>query len=148
MQNTFTQVPVKTFSRYDSTGIRKFFDHRQKFILINFWFIGCHHCRRLFPALEKIREDYPAELLDMIAFSPFDTKLDIHQFKVMGGFNFDMQYDALHLNLFYQVHTYPCILLISADGETIYRYEGTKANPEEELRLVLDQSIKKLPMSD
>ncbi len=142
MQIVNVPLPIKTMNRFDSSNIQKFLDKNKKLMLIDFWFIGCRPCHQAFPILQKIKKDYPESILQIVAFSPFDEKSEIHHFKTKSKINFDMVYDSLHLNLFYQVHAYPCTILINENGEILYRHDGANGNMEADLRKILDGLIK------
>jgi len=134
--------PIRTMTKYDSTHIREFLSNNHQLLLMDFWFIGCRPCHQAFPILEKLRKEYPDSVLKIIAFSPFDTKSEIHHFKTKMHVNFDMAYDSLHLNLYYQVQAYPTTILINEKGEVVYRHQGSNGDLEMELRKILEALTK------
>jgi thiol-disulfide isomerase/thioredoxin len=139
MQNIHTQIPEKIMTFYDSADIRNFISNNDKLLLMDFWFIGCKPCHQSFPLLNKIRRDYDTAFLDIIAFNPFDERSEIHYFRTKNDHKFNMQYDALHLNLYFQVTAYPCTILMNRDGEILYRHSGINQNMDTELREILDR---------
>ncbi len=78
-------------------------DLRGKPILLNFWFLGCLHCRREFPDLNKIKENYPDINIITIAIDDRATLLKFIRIKNNGNYELREPYNYFGNDLLFEV---------------------------------------------
>ena len=98
--------------------------------LMDFWFIGCQPCHKSFPAIEKIRQTYSESQLDVKALT-LNKQEDADKYKVKFGYTFDMLYDTNQYITKFDIISYPTKILITPEGDILYRAGGSKLNVDE-----------------
>lgn len=92
-----------------------------KYVLIDFWFVGCSSCIENFPRLKKLKENHESRL-EIVSLTPYDTKERINTF-----LNKHSQYDWLFSPInkkselldYFNILYYPTYYLISPEGKLI-----------------------------
>lgn len=102
-----------------------------KLTLLDFWFIGCSPCHKSFPSIEKIRNTYSDSILDIKAISYNNTQEEINNYKIRYGFTFDMLPDSNNFIIKFDVNAYPTKILITPEGDVLYRSKGNRYDIEE-----------------
>lgn len=109
-----------------------------KYILIDFWFIGCSECVKSFPNLKKIKEAAKGKL-EIVSLTPSDTKERIDAFlKKRPQFDWifspiDNKGDTMD---YFNITGFPTYFLIGPDGSLIKAFE--LMSTEKELREVIE----------
>ena len=113
-----------------------------KIVLIDFWFIRCHPCRRELPALTELSKKYPNKEIIILSISRDDADSIIE---------YDMDHSSANVHIIANAHprltnegvfNFPFKALINPAGEIVYSFLGGKktATPVEDF--VEDMSSK------
>lgn len=105
--------------------------YTKKHVLLVFWGTWCPPCIDEIPFLRKMREQYPAERLEIVSVatsSPIGKVRQLVKEQQMDWIN--IANDG-KINSLYQVHQYPELYLIDNNGNIIYKYS---AYPDPNLR--------------
>ncbi len=96
--------------------------YSKKNVLLVFWGTWCAGCIAEIPILRNIRQQYPAEQLEIVSVataSPIET---VRQFIKERQMNWIHIVNDDSIETLYQVHAYPELYLIDNKGDIIYRY--------------------------
>lgn len=95
-----------------------------KYVLIDFWFVGCSSCIENFPKLKQLKEA-TADKLEIISLSPYDTNEKITTF-LRKRPKFDWIFAAIdrkgELLDYFNIMYYPTYFLISPNGKLVRRF--------------------------
>jgi peroxiredoxin len=95
-----------------------------KYVLIDFWFVGCSSCIENFPKLKQLKEA-TADKLEIISLSPYDTNEKITTF-LRKRPKFDWIFAAIdrkgELLDYFNIMYYPTYFLISPSGKLVRRF--------------------------
>lgn len=132
---------VRDFSFETSNGESlKLSSFRGKYVLIDFWFVGCSSCIENFPRLKQLKGSSP-DKLEIISLTPYDTTERINAFLRKHS-----QYDWLFSPIdkrselldYFNILYFPTYYLISPNGELIKRINhiDIKDNYENVVKLI------------
>jgi len=111
-------------------------DFKGRYVLLDFWATWCLPCMREIPFLKKIRNEFPAEKLEIIGIS---EDMDIAKLKeaiVKNTINWIHIFDEGNkIESLFGIITIPTTILINREGVIIYN-SGEKEDKEELIRLL------------
>lgn len=93
-------------------------------ILVFYWFISNKHNAELFRELELLQQNYPAGILRIVGLNPFNNEEDIECYRSENALPFELEKDHKNSGLFYQVSTYPTLILMEKSGKILHRQNG------------------------
>jgi thiol-disulfide isomerase/thioredoxin len=113
--------PLPGVKYYDLEGEEfNLYSIDSKYILLDFWFIGCKPCQMSIPYMNKLYEEY-GDCLEIISINDIDDAGDIKKYKTkenidrifLTGNKYDESFSLLN------VHYYPTFYLIDRYGKII-----------------------------
>jgi outer membrane lipoprotein-sorting protein/peroxiredoxin len=115
----------------------------KKAVLINFWFYGCEPCRKEFPALQKLYDEFKDKGLEMVAVNSNDSSETIRNYITDNHFTFLVgmakestpQKESILQQ--YQVRVFPTSYILDARGTVLWRGVGFN---EAEMRATLKKA--------
>lgn len=100
---------------------------KSRYVLLDFWFIGCRPCHKGFPFLSDLRKTFADSLLEIRALNPIDDAVYIKRFKEHFRWNFNMHKDSSALSEYFNVRMYPTAVLLDRQGRVLLRKDITDA---------------------
>lgn len=113
----------------DTVRLSSFKGH--SYVLLDFWFTACGHCRDLTPHLRELYAQYHKKGLEIISASDdTDRKkwleaIHLDKMDAWQNINSYTPDEKNHLEVDYSIIGWPTLLLIDKDGVIRGRYEGT-----------------------
>jgi thiol-disulfide isomerase/thioredoxin len=111
--------------------------------LLNLWATWCGPCQEEFPDLERLRRDYEAKGLRVLAVSvDIGNDANVREFAEEHGAGFTIGRDADgRAQRLFQTVGLPETFLIAPDGTLIWRHFGALQQGAVELRRHIDQAL-------
>lgn len=113
---------IKDFSFMDVNGVEySISSFRGKFVLLDFWFIGCSTCIENFPILKKLKEQN-LDNFEIISLTPHDSRERVVTFlkkKPAYPWLFSSIEKGSELLSYFGVWAYPTYLLIDPEGKFV-----------------------------
>ena len=110
--------------------------------LILFWATWCPYCRALMPEIQKLRDAYGEEQLDLFAINVFDDDGDPVAYMKKYGYTYQLLFSGDEVAADYGVKGTPGLFLVANDGHIAYkRISGTKP---EQARLAIIKALTEL----
>jgi len=105
------------FTLEDTQGTQiSLLDHRGKVVLINFWATWCPPCRQEMPGIQQQFEEFEGDLV-VLAIDNDEPDSIVREFQEDLGLTFDILLDpAGHVNIQYQIRSYPTSLFVDENG--------------------------------
>jgi len=104
-------------------------------ILIDFFTYYCKPCKKMWPHLDALNEEYGDAGLKVILFDEDDPEgipLSRSYLK-QKDYTFQVLFDSDgEIQSFYSVEKHPTTMMLDADGNIIYKHEGYSKGDEEE----------------
>ncbi len=107
-------------------GTEKFYDHKGKLILLNFWATWCPPCRQEMPSMEKLYQNKNGRNFEIIAIS-LDKKptKDVEDFIANHNYNFPVYHDTKNeLGRKFLIQSIPQTFIVDQDGIIIDKITG------------------------
>ncbi|MDZ7607164.1 MAG: TlpA disulfide reductase family protein [Cyclobacteriaceae bacterium] len=113
------RLPDVTFTDLSSNTIR-LSEFHGKYVLLDFWFIGCKPCQADVPYLKILHADFNSSL-EIVSINPRDDLNKIKEYKNHEGLGWsflksDMDSEAMEI---LQVNFFPTYFLLDPDGNII-----------------------------
>jgi len=112
---------IKDFQLSDVNGeLRKLSDYKGKYVLIDFWFIGCGWCIKAMPLKKRLKKEL-AENFEIIAINPVDNLERVQKFLKTRNFDWVFLNAKNNRNVtdYFLVDAYPKYILIDPDGKVV-----------------------------
>lgn len=111
---------------------------RGKYVLINIWATWCGPCVAELPLIKKLRDDFPANQLEMISVSEDDTQADLENGIKKYGLNWTHVFkDTEILNKYQISNGIPKTFLIDKEGRLVFKTGGPLIETDEIRKLLL-----------
>ncbi len=124
-------APDFTLSDLEQRQI-KLKDHKNKYILLNFWATWCLPCIRELPELEKLRQALPESEFQIIAVNVRDRESRLRKFLATRQYGFAIPLDRTgEIYKVYGVAGFPTTFLIDRQGQLYGRISGIRSWMEE-----------------
>ena len=125
MSSTDTAVAVASLSS------------KSRYLLLDFWFIGCRPCHKGFPFMSDLRKSFADSVLEIRALNPIDDAVYIKRFSEHFRWNFNMQKDSSALSGYFNVRMYPTAVLLDRQGRVLLRKDNTDAAFFDKVRAII-----------
>jgi len=100
-------------------------DFRGKYVLLDFWFIGCGACIQSIPVLNKIHREYAGSGIKVIGVNCFnDHKEKIAEYCNNQGMEYLNVWKGEEITDKYSVKAAPVFYLVNPEGEIVYSQVG------------------------
>lgn len=99
-------------------------DYHGKYVMLNFWEIGCRPCVEEIPEIKNIREKYPLSKLEIISISQDKNQLKLLTFIKKNKMNWTQIINDVELINDFAVRAIPKTVLIDNNGKIIHIVEG------------------------
>lgn len=92
--------------------------HQNRYVLLDFWFVGCSPCKRDIPALKSLHTDF-ANRLTVLAVNPLESIEAVEKYRLKH----ELPYAAVvpnnpgEVKRAFNVRAYPAYILIDPDGQ-------------------------------
>ncbi|WP_405291782.1 TlpA family protein disulfide reductase [Algibacter sp. Ld11] len=133
-------APIFTLKSYENKDI-SISDYKGKYLLIDFWAYWCAPCIKGFPELKEIRKSYPEDKLAILSISTdknYDKWIEaVDKHKLPWTQVIDDAKLPVDISSKYVVTSIPHLLLISPEGNIIYKHKYTD-NLTDELKKILN----------
>lgn len=111
-----------------------------KYVLLDFWFIGCGSCIQSIPVLNELQEEYSEGKLTIIGVNCFsNSEKKIEEYCQSNNMNFKNVWKGEEISNDYKVNAAPIFYLIDKEGKIVYRQIG---HDEEKLQTNVEEIIK------
>jgi thiol-disulfide isomerase/thioredoxin len=109
-------VPVFTFD--DATGRSySLSDYQGKYVILNFWRIGCGYCKLEMPYLEQIAADWADEDVALITIDIGDSAESVNEYLAENEFNLPVVLDReLLVTAQYRASSVPLTIFLDKEG--------------------------------
>jgi thiol-disulfide isomerase/thioredoxin len=112
----FTFTDVEDFP----VGKRSISDFRGKWLILDFWSVGCSGCVASFPKMNKLQKDFSDKLqIIMIGYNarpyPDVVKPSYKLYKKKDKLDFAVAYDSVNYKRF-SLGSFPCLVVINPEG--------------------------------
>jgi thiol-disulfide isomerase/thioredoxin len=98
---------------------------RGKYVLLDFWFIGCGSCVQSIPTLNEIQQKYTEEKLNVIGVNCFSNQKEkIKEYCNSNNMNYINVWNGDLIAENYNVNAAPIFYLIDKEGNIVYRQLG------------------------
>ena len=98
---------------------------RGKYVLLDFWFIGCGSCVQSIPTLNEIQKKYTEEKLVVIGVNCFSNQKDkIKEYCNSNNMKYINVWNGDLISKDYNVNAAPVFYLIDKEGNIVYRQIG------------------------
>jgi thiol-disulfide isomerase/thioredoxin/sugar lactone lactonase YvrE len=106
-------------------------DFRGKFVLLDFWTLGCINCQHIIPDLKRLEKEYPNELVVIgVHSAKFDSERatnNIRKAILKFGVEHPVVNDADYtIWQNYAVKAWPTVALVSPDGKVVGQQSGER----------------------
>ena len=104
-------------------------------ILIDFFTYYCKPCKKMWPHLDALNEEYGDVGLKVILFDEDDPEAIplSRSYLKQKDYSFQVLFDSDgEIESFYSVEKHPTTMMLDADGNIIYKHEGYNKGDEEE----------------
>lgn len=109
-------------------------------ILIDFFTYYCKPCKKMWPHLNALQEEYGEYGLKVVLFDEDDPEgipLSRSYLK-QKDYSFEVLFDAEgEIEAFYSVEKHPTTIILDSDGNIIFKHEGYNKGDEEEFEEVI-----------
>lgn len=92
----------------------KLSDYRERYVILNYWYIGCSRCKGELPAFKKLQKKYGDSLV-ILAVNYGDDKVDIQEFMDEKGYDFKVGVDPKY-KIEFPGDGIPYTLIIDTEG--------------------------------
>ena len=126
--STGAEIKDFAFDTYQGQSLRLSSFRNKKYVLIDFWFVGCSSCIANFPSLKQLKEAYP-DKIEIVSLTSHDSKDRIAAFlKKRPQFQWlfspiDTRSELLN---YFNVVYYPTYYLIGPDGKLVAKLKQTE----------------------
>ena len=101
-------------------------DYKGKVILIDFWETWCGPCLQVFPAMDKLQEEYPDDFVVLAVNSGVsDDVSDAITFSEQNSYDLNYLYDENAVAEEIGIYTIPYKIFIAPDGSVIKAHIGS-----------------------
>lgn len=152
IQNLFKNYFKKPITVGDKISMAKLGQHMGKarselasdYILLDFWASWCRPCIKEIPFLRDVNNKYSSKNLKLISVSIDDDSIAFRKAvnRYEMSWNNILDKEDL-LQDFFSVKAVPTLILISSNGEVLYRAEGLDDYRKSELRSILNDGDRK-----
>jgi thiol-disulfide isomerase/thioredoxin len=121
--NTVPAMSEGTWINTDATSLA---DFRGKFVLLDFWFIGCVPCEQAFPELKIVQQSFPSDQFAIVGVHPNSSPVDeVVEFVKQRRIPFAMVVDDRAGSIVKQyaplgLSSYPEFILIDPNGRIVH----------------------------
>lgn len=116
--------------------------HSGDLVLLDFWASWCSSCRKSFPWLNKIQEQYGAKGFKVIAINLDSNRKDADKMLEKLKVNFTVGFDPDgKVPDMYGVETMPTSFLIGRDGKVISIIEGFEEEAKADIQGLIEASL-------
>lgn len=116
---------------------------RGKFVLLDFWFVGCGACVMSIPTLNEIQEIYKRNELEVIGINTDKINVEIiANYCSRRDMNYKNVWNSNSISEEYNVHAAPTFILIDKQGEIVYTQIG---HDSEKLKGNIAKHLNKTP---
>ena len=127
-------APTFTLKSYDNKDV-SLTDYKGKYLLIDFWAYWCGPCIKGFPELKEIRETYTEDQLSILSISTdknYDKWIEaVDKHKLPWTQVIDDAKLPVSIGSKYTVIAIPHLILISPEGNIVYKHKYTDSLTEE-----------------
>jgi len=117
-----TGQQIKDFTLYNVEGnTQKLSDLRGKYILLDFWFVGCSYCIKAMPVKSKLKQELTN--FDIVSIDPVDDLERMNSWIRKKNYNWTFLNAKGNKSLldYFTIDSYPTYFLISPTGELLYQ---------------------------
>ena len=110
-----------------------------KFVLLDFWFIGCGACVESIPILNELQKKHEKEDFEIIGVNCFSNNIEkIKEYCSTQGMNYKNIWNGEKICDDYKVKAAPVFYLIDKEGKIVYSQIG---HDEQELKRNIEELI-------
>lgn len=109
-------------------------------ILIDFFTYYCKPCKKMWPHLDALNEEYGDVGLKVVLFDEDDPEAIplSRSYLKQKDYTFQVLFDSDgEIQSFYSVEKHPTTIILDADGNIIYKHEGYSKGDEDEFEKVI-----------
>lgn len=139
--NKNLEVPDFSMTKLSGDEI-KLSDFHGKYVLLDFWFVGCAPCKRAIPFKKKLFDEF-GDCMEILSINPIDRIDDIINYKSNQDLPWTlitMDKNALMMEKLNILH-YPTYYLLDPDGK-ICILPGSTMRMEDEFKIMADEMRK------
>lgn len=126
-QDAGTSLPAFSLPALDGTRIESG-DLKGRVVLLNFWATWCGPCKEEMPSLERLRQKFPADQLQILAVTTENRPQEIEAFWKQLDLHFEVLLDEQEeLSQALMVRNLPTTILVDAHGKIRGRVMGPRA---------------------
>ncbi|MCH7513845.1 MAG: TlpA family protein disulfide reductase, partial [Bacteroidetes bacterium] len=117
-----TGQQIKDFTLLTVEGdTQKLSDLRGKYLLLDFWFVGCSYCIKAMPAKSKLKRELTN--FDIVSIDPVDDLERMNSWVRKKNYNWTFLNAKGNKSLldYFTIDGYPTYFLISPTGELLYQ---------------------------
>ena len=116
-------------------------------ILIDFFTYYCKPCKKMWPHLNALQEEYGEYGLKVVLFDEDDPEAIplSRSYLKQKDYSFEVLFDAEgEIETFYSVEKHPTTIILDPDGDIIFKHEGYNKGDEEEFEEVIVEYLEDL----
>ncbi|TAE36546.1 MAG: TlpA family protein disulfide reductase [Runella slithyformis] len=102
--------------------------HRNKVIVLNFWFIGCKPCREEMPKLKELTENYKQNTDVIFVSVADDSKEQLLKFASKNHFGYSIAETTAAVRKNWGIFGFPTSVVIDKQGQITYEESGYGGN--------------------
>lgn len=113
-------------------------DYKGKYLLLNFWFIGCGPCRESIPILNKLQTKFDNNILSVLGVNchSYDVK-EIKTYCTNQGMEYPNVWNGDSISESYKINAAPIFYLINPEGNIVYTSFGLDEKLIEEIENII-----------
>jgi thiol-disulfide isomerase/thioredoxin len=106
-------------------------DFRGKFVLLDFWTLGCINCQHIIPDLKRLEKEYPHELVIIgVHSAKFDSERAVNSIR-KAILKFGVEHPVVNDADYtvwqnYAIKAWPTVALVSPDGKVVGQQSGER----------------------
>ncbi len=128
-----TIAPKFELLNSDNASI-KLSDYKGKVVLLDFWYVGCKPCIKVYADIQNIQKELGKENFVVLGMNPFNRKSQINRYKKKYNYSDMALICTDKVKDAYKVRAYPSIYLIDKDGKIAFASAGYYAEFREKLK--------------
>jgi cytochrome c biogenesis protein CcmG/thiol:disulfide interchange protein DsbE len=116
-------------------------------VLIDFFTYSCKPCRKLWPHIDAMREEYGEYGFKAVMFDEDDPEGIplMRSYLLQKDYSFEVLFDVEgDVQTFYSVEKHPTTILLDADGNILYKHEGYNKGDEAEIEEAIVDYLKEI----
>jgi thiol-disulfide isomerase/thioredoxin len=116
--------------------------YQGKVVLLDFWATWCGPCKMAMPGVQRISEKFAGRPVAVVGANCWE-KSDPAAFMKSNGYTYELMLNADDLAKKYGVSGIPTFVILSPNGEQVYKSVGYDPNHEQEIARIIEEQLAK-----